>query len=283
MSDRLTVATPSDLLTALSGGLGGWSRKVIRQRLQGGCVLVNGEAIRQASFAVASGDRIEVLAVAAGKQRGTSGLPILLEDESLLAIDKPAGLLSVASAKQRKRHALGLLRDQCSTPKRPVSLWPLHRLDQDTTGVLLFAKSLAVKEQVQTHWGLAQKIYLAVVEGVVSQDKGSIDQPLRMDRKGFRAHVGAHAEAKHAVTHYQVRQRFGQRTLLEVALDTGRQHQIRAHLAWLGHPVVGDRRYGQADRCFALHAWRLLLPHPLGGGVVQIEAPLPPSLSLLLP
>jgi len=282
MSDRLTVAKDSDLLTALSGGLAGWSRKVIRQRLQGGCVLVNDEVARHASRPVLAGDQVVVLPVGQGKMRQSHGLTILYQDSALVAIDKPAGLLSVSAARQGKRHALGLLREQLTSGRKKATLFAVHRLDQETSGVLLFAKSAAVKQAVQDGWGETQKHYLALVEGKLAQGQGSIREPLRMDRKGFRAIVGNHPQAKSAITHFEVRKRWRDRTLVQINLETGRQHQIRAHFAWLGHPVVGDGRYGAPDVGLALHAERLVITHPLGGKRLRIEAPLPKDFAKLL-
>lgn len=282
MSDRLTVAEDSNLLTALSLGLAGWSRKVIRQRLQGGCVLVNNEVAHQASRQVLAGDEVVVLPVGQGQAKQYKGLTILYQDNALVAIDKPAGLLSVSAARQGKRHALGLLREQLTLGRKPATLFAVHRLDQETTGVLLFAKSAAAKQAVQKGWGDTKKHYLALVEGKLVKGQGSIAEPLRMDRKGFRAVVGDHPQAKSAITHFEVRRRWRHRTLVQIALETGRQHQIRAHFSWLGHPVVGDRRYGAPDLCLALHAERLVLNHPVSGQRLRIEAPLPGDFAKLL-
>jgi 23S rRNA pseudouridine1911/1915/1917 synthase len=282
MSNRYAVEKPSVLLTFLAERLDGMSRNSIRQRLQSSCVLVNAVPTTQAKHALEAGDVVEVLAKSQGVRRDSSKLEVLYEDADLVAIHKPAGLLSVASANEGERHALALLRKQRSTSRQPCHLWPVHRLDRDTSGVLLFATSAAVKESVSADWSEAEKNYLAIVEGRPLPAEGTIDQPLRMDVKGFRALVGAHAEAKPARTHYQTIRTVKQRTLLEVQIETGRQHQIRAHLAWLQHPVIGDVRYGQRDRRLALHALRLSIPAPLGGGRLTFEAPPPPEFSALL-
>jgi len=282
MSDRLTVAEDSDLLTALSGGLAGWSRNVIRQRLQGGCVLVNDEVAHQASRPVLAGDQVVVLPVGQGRAKQYQGLTILYQDNALVAIDKPPGLLSVSAARQGKRHALGQLREQLSVGRKQVALFACHRLDQETAGVLLFAKSAAVKKSVQEGWSETKKHYLALLEGKLDRGQGSITEPLRMDRKGFRAIVGDHPQAKSAITHFEVRKRWRHRTLVQINLETGRQHQIRAHFSWLGHPVVGDRRYGSPDLCLALHAERLVLNHPVSGKRLRIESPLPGDFAKLL-
>ena len=282
MSNRYTVDQPSALLAFLAERLDGMSRNSIRQRLQSGCVLVNAVPKTQAKHDLEAGDVVEILAKSQGARRDSSRLEIVYEDADLVAIHKPAGLLSVASAKEADRHALALLRTQLGRPRQESHLWPVHRLDRDTSGVLLFATSAEVKETVSASWASAEKTYLAIVEGTPNPAAGTIDQPLRMDAKGFRAHVGDHPLAKQAVTHFQTIRAVKQRTLLEVQLETGRQHRIRAHLAWLKHPVVGDVRYGHRDRRLALHALRLSIPAPMGGGRLTFEAPPPPEFLALL-
>lgn len=282
MTNRYPVEQPSALLPFLAERLEGMSRNSIRQRLQSGCVLVNAVPTSQAKHVLEVGDVVEMLGKDQGVRRDSSRLEIVYEDADLVAIHKPAGLLSVASAKEGDRHALAMLRTQLGRPRQESHLWPVHRLDRDTSGVLLFATSAEVKETISAAWAEAEKTYLAIVEGIPAPAAGTIDQPLRMDAKGFRAHVGAHALAKPAITHFQTLRSVKQRTLLEVQIETGRQHQIRAHFAWLQHPVVGDVRYGHRDRRLALHALRLSIPAPMGGGRLTFEAPPPAEFSALL-
>jgi 23S rRNA pseudouridine1911/1915/1917 synthase len=216
----------------------------------------------QHNYELKVGDDVEVRAAVKSMQGGTSRLEILYSDNDLIAVNKPAGLLSVASADENKNHALAILRNQLSRPKRPVKLWPVHRLDRDTSGILLFATSRKMREAVNAGWSSAEKTYLVVVEGCPNPSKGTIDQPLRMDSEKYHMHVGSHPEAKKAITHFDTKRSAKNRTLLEVQLETGRQHQIRAHLAWLGHPVIGDPRYGTDGSCMGLHALSLSITHP---------------------
>lgn len=158
----------------------------------------------------------------------------------------------------------------------------MHRLDRDTSGVLLFATSCEIREAVTGAWSEAEKHYLAVVEGCPDPRAGTIDQPLRMDANGFRAHVGSHPDAKRAVTHFETQRTVKGRSLLALQIETGRQHQIRAHLAWLGHTVVGDSRYGTSERRLGLHALRLTIPSPRTGKPLEFEAPVPDAFFALL-
>ena len=258
------------------------SRNKIRQRLQSGCVLVNGRAVAHPKHLLEVDDVVEMLARGSAVHRTPNRLETLFQDDALIAIFKPAGLLSVASAKEPKRHALGLLREQLTRSQGGAELYPVHRIDRETSGVLLFATSRDVKDQVTTAWSDAEKTYLAVVEGRPDPPKRTIDQALRMDAKGFRAHVSSHPEAKRAVTHFETEKNVKGRSLLHVQIETGRQHQIRAHLSWAGYPVVGDVRYGQRDRRLGLHAWKLSLLHPLTEERLSLEAPAPDDFYALL-
>lgn len=264
--------------------LDGMSRRKIKQRLQAGCIEVNGVAVTQANAVLEIGDGVEMFAKAKGPQAGPTPLPILFQDADLIAIHKPAGLLSVAAAKEGSRHALGVLRAQLSPAggRQAVALWPVHRLDRDTSGVLLFAFSREIREAVADKWNKAEKTYLAIVQGRPDPSAGTIDQPLHMDHQSHRALVGQHHDAKHAVTHYETLSVAKRRTLMQAKIETGRQHQIRAHFDWLGHPVVGDRRYGLADQRLGLHALRLDIPSPTGEGRLVFEAEPPAAFRAML-
>jgi len=275
MSDRLRVKQASGLLTFLNSQLKGWTRNKIKQRLKTGCVVVNGQPVMQHDHELKAGDDVEVRAAEKNMQRGISRLEILYSDRDLVVINKPAGLLSVASADENKQHALAILRKQLTRPKRSVRLWPVHRLDRDTSGVLMFATSREMREAVNEGWSGAEKIYLAVVEGRPNPSQGSIDQPLRMDSEKYHMIVGPHPEAKKAITHFNTLRTVKDRALLEVQLETGRQHQIRAHMAWLGHPVIGDTRYGTDGPHMGLHALRLSITRPKTGKRLTFETPAP--------
>jgi len=282
MSDRLRASEVTGLLIFLNTQLKDWTRNKIKQRLKAGCVYVNGQPVTQYDHELKAGDNVDVRAAAKTRQRGTSQLELLYSDRDLIAINKPAGLLSVATIDEKKHHALAILRNQLSRPKRHVNLWPVHRLDRDTSGVLLFATSREMREAVNEGWSDAEKIYLAVVEGCPNPAQGIIDQPLRMDSEKYHMHVGSHPEAKKAITHFDTLRTVNNRALLEVQLQTGRQHQIRAHLAWLGHPVVGDPRYGTDGPRMGLHALRLSITQPKTGKRLTFETPAPNELLDLL-
>jgi 23S rRNA pseudouridine1911/1915/1917 synthase len=282
MTDKFTVNAGTTLIPFLTTQLKGWSRSTIKQRLKNGCVIVNGNPVTRHDHALTAGDKVVVEPSAHGAHQLRPQLDILYEDRDLIAINKPAGLLSVRSAKKSEPHALGLLREQLSRRSKPIKLWPVHRIDRDTSGVLLFATSREMREAVMQRWDSAEKIYLAIVAGRPNPASGTIDQPLRLDEDIYQMHVGPHPDAKPAVTHFTTERSVAQRSLLRVALETGRQHQIRAHLAWLGHPVIGDERYGTAGPRMGLHALRLGITKPGTSKPLVFEAPAPADFLSLL-
>jgi len=284
MSEKFKVQRDTKLLEFLFTALSTWSKKTIKQRLQGSSVAVNGEITTKHDFLLHTGDVVEVGVVkrASTQVQDLQKLEIIYQDKEIIAINKPAGLLSVGNTTESKEHALAILRNQLSRGKNHVKLWPVHRLDRDTSGILLFATSKELREAVMDKWGVSEKMYLAIVEGSPKEKKGTIDQPIRPDDIEYRMHVGKHPEAKRAVTHYAVKQTIAERSLLEVTIETGRQHQIRAHMAWLGHSIIGDERYGTKGEKMGLHAKKLSIIHPVNKKTLSFEVDAPRDFYALL-
>jgi len=288
MAQQYKVITRSKLLSFLFETLatnGGWSKKTIKQRLQGSSIFVNGQVQTKHDYIVVPDDVVSVgMAQRTGHHTSQQQLKldIIHQDKDLIAINKPSGLLSVGTSKETKKHALTLLRSQMSRGKQRVQLWPVHRLDRDTSGILLFATSKEVREAVMDKWGVTEKTYLAVVEGTPKVAADTITQPLRLDEKEYCMHVGAHKHAKPAITHYKILESNDKRSLLEVRIETGRQHQIRAHLAWMGNPIAGDERYGKKGGRMGLHALRLVFVHPITNTNICLEVEAPSDFFALL-
>jgi 23S rRNA pseudouridine1911/1915/1917 synthase len=226
---------------------------------------------------------------AARAARGRERLNLLHAEPDLIVIDKPAGLLTQPSAPGRGEHedsVLARARDYAHHKRgRQAYVGLLHRLDRGTSGALAVALGHEVHAEGRRLFKAHQfeRTYLALVTGVPQPGEGSIDHPITADyRDGRRELARTGTDALPARTHYRVRERFGTTAaLVELTLETGRQHQIRIHLASIGHPVLGDRVYGPAresakrtDRPL-LHAWRLAFPHPLTLRRIAVEAPLP--------
>jgi 23S rRNA pseudouridine1911/1915/1917 synthase len=276
-----TVAEPLRLLEFLRRQRPDWKRTTLEQCIRGGRVEVDG-APQLSNQLLPAGAQVRLLERPSRElpTRVAGLFPILHQDSQLVAIDKPAGLLSVSTESERERTALALLRQALAGGGRPAPLWPVHRLDRETSGVLLFARTKAAQNWVQGTWEETRKCYLAVVEGRPREERGTIDQPLFEDPL-LGVQVGAGPGSKAARTRYAVRASSRGRSLLEVELDSGRRHQIRVHLAWLGHPLVGDPRYGSRAPRMGLHALSLTVVHPGTDRPVTFEAAPPPAFDAL--
>jgi RluA family pseudouridine synthase len=219
------------------------------------------------------------------KKRSTNkhlpkGLKILYEDKDILVVDKPAGLLSVATATNKTRTAYYFLTDYVrkGCPKSRNQIFTVHRLDQWTSGVLVFAKSEEIKLQLQTQWKETKKKYLAVVHGRLDRKEGIITSYLAENKAFVVYSTPDPAKGKLSRTAYKVLKETDRFSLLEVGLLTGRKNQIRVHLADKGHPVVGDRKYGKAAdkfRRLALHSKSISFKHPATGRQLTFETKLP--------
>jgi 23S rRNA pseudouridine1911/1915/1917 synthase len=243
---------------------------------------------------VRAGERVRVEIPPAEPARLTPEflpLTIVYEDADLLVIDKPAGLAVHPGAGRRSGtlvHAVLAHAPDLAGVGGALRPGLVHRLDKDTSGLLVVAKNDAalrsLQEQVQTR-GMRRE-YLALVHGHVAPSTGMVEAPIGRDAH-HRTRMAIVASGRRAVTHYRVLERFAGATLLEVRLETGRTHQIRVHCASLGHPVIGDPVYGRQPnpwglRRQALHAFRLSFAHPRSGVALRFLAPLPPDLEPVL-
>lgn len=221
------------------------------------------------------------------KQRQPGGMIILHEDRDLLVVVKPAGLLTIGTARDKSRTAHALLNDYVrkGDPKSRRRVYVVHRLDRDTSGILLFAKSQPVKEFLQEHWGATDKVYLAIVHGRLTPASGTISTYLAENTAHKVYSTPDPAKGKLSHTAYQVLQASGDNSLLEIHLLTGRKHQIRVHLAERGHPVIGDRKYGgdgAAAKRLALHARAISFVHPFSGKPLTFDTGIPPDFIRML-
>ena len=204
-------------------------------------------------------------------------IPVIYEDDAVIVIDKPAGVLTMATETERERTAYAFLRARAKTKRPPQKIFIVHRLDREASGLLVFAKTVEAKDYLQSQFKnhSAGRIYRAVVEGNVTPEEFTIRTFLDENR-AFRGYsTQKHGAGKLAVTHVRVLKRKARTTLIEIRLETGRKHQIRVHLAERGYPIVGDKSYGtgrtKANR-LALHGVRLEFQHPATGKRMTFES-----------
>ncbi len=288
------------------GGIGKRVDKVIRNRvsalsrtkgqalIEAGAVLINGQPCEKPAQRLEAGDEVTVmLPEEPDRSVGPEPIPLAVihEDEHLLVVDKPARMVVHPAPGHPGGTLVNAILHHCPDvadvghPERPGIV---HRLDKETSGVLVVAKDEVTLTALQRQFKRRKvdKTYLALVEGQVQPPEGIVEVPIGRDER-HRQRMAATRGGRYARTLYRTAERFEDQTLLEVHPYTGRTHQIRVHLSWLGYPVVGDDTYGYRrqdllqDRHF-LHASRLQITHPVTGEEATFEAPLPQDLVVVL-
>jgi len=269
---------PIPLLDALAQLYPDSSRTTLRQMLQNGRVRVNGDTEKDARRVVDPDEILEV--IARSDQRVLPpGIAILHEDRDVIVILKSQGLLTVATERERETTAQAYLNEYLGSAGED-RVQVVHRLDRDTSGVLVFAKNFFARERLKEQFMIhsVERIYVAIIEGAIDPPEGTIESNLFEQRDLKMVSVDAHPDAKHAVTHYRTIVTKGPFSMLEVTLETGRKNQIRAHLAEAGHPVAGDKMYGAKTNPLGrlgLHAKLLGFDHPTSGKHLVFTAALP--------
>lgn len=272
------------------------SRSYLQKLVKDGAVLVNGKPVKS-SYKVENGDRIRLEipdAVEPEIEAEPMALDILYEDSDIILINKPKGMVVHPAAGHYSGTLVNGLMAHCKNELSGINgvMRPgiVHRIDMDTTGVLIVCKNdkahNAIAEQLKVH-SITRKYY-AIVHGVLKADTGTVNAPIGrhpVDRKKMSINE---KNGKEAVTHYRVLQRFRRFTFVECQLETGRTHQIRVHMASIGHPLLGDQVYGPAKVPFSglqgqtLHAGVLGIIHPSTGEYMEFSAPLPAYFEAIL-
>lgn len=258
------------------------SKTNLRSWIKQGRVEIDGLPATRADQTVEAGKTITV-----GRHRKTlpQGLGILYEDEHIVAIDKPIGLLSVATAFEKDLTAHAILKDYY----RPKKVEVVHRLDQDTSGVMLFALSQPAREKLKEVFEAhaLERVYVAVVEGEIKEGQGTWQSHLVEDANYVVHSSGDSHVGKEAITHYRCLGTNKRYSYLMVTLETGRKNQIRVHCSDAGHPVVGDKKYGASKpgiKRLCLHSHRIVMPHPITQKPLTLVCPVPrPFFTLINP
>jgi 23S rRNA pseudouridine1911/1915/1917 synthase len=265
------------------------SRSAAQRLIDGGHVTVD-DVARPKRHALAGGERVAVRAPAAGVEPVAPPPPfnVAWEDDHVLVIDKPAGVVVHPARGHGSGTLVQALAGRVAGGPDPERPGVVHRLDRDTSGLLVLARNEAAHAALKTQ--LAERAmlreYLALVEGRPGARRGTIDAPLGRDRR-VRTRMSTETdEPRRAVTHFEIERTLAADTLLRVRLETGRTHQIRAHMQAIGHPVAGDPDYGGAGRHGLgrqfLHAARLAFDHPASGARIELRSPLPADLAAAL-
>ncbi|WP_141500532.1 RluA family pseudouridine synthase [Paenibacillus luteus] len=281
-SKSYPVTEPMELLPFLIKNISGAGRNVVKSILAHGQVSVGGKSTTAYNYPLQPGQTVTVGKDRPQEKLPLEGLSILFEDEHIIVIKKDSGLLSISSdaAPENEITAYRQLMAHVRQENAKNRIFVVHRLDRDTSGVMMFAKSEAVQQQLQNSWQdtVQERIYVALVEGAVKKEKGTISSWLK-ESKTLKMYSSSYPkDGLHAVTHYKVLRSNKNFSLLEVNLETGRKNQIRVHMEDIGHPVVGDKKYGARTRIIGrlgLHARVLAFTHPITGKLVRFETDIP--------
>jgi RluA family pseudouridine synthase len=286
---RFSVESRCELLPYLLSMPLGLSRKAAKDLLRFRSVTVKRVPSVRHDTQLEPGD---VVTIAAGKQVPAAsierhGLKIVYLDDHIVVVDKRAGLLSMGSEGEKERTAHRILNEHLKalTGASSQTAFIVHRLDRETSGLMIFARSRAIQTELQQNWKAVTKKYLAVVEGIPPAAEGTLRDNL-VESKSLRMHR-VERGGELAITHYRVLQKGRANALLEITLETGRKNQIRVQMAGFGHPVVGDRKYGATTdpaRRLALHSTELKFRHPVSGASMEFRSDMPSRLiDLLIP
>lgn len=263
------------------------SRTTIKRLLENAQILVNGTK-QKASYKPETGDLIQINMPELCKTELVAQdipVPVIYEDKDIIVVNKPKGMVvHPANGNPDKtlvNAILAMCKDSLSGIGGEIRPGIVHRLDKDTSGLLIVAKNdlahINMSKQIQDRQVI--KKYIALVRGIVPEDEATIDMPIARSKKD-RKKMAIDKDGKNAVTHFKVLKRYDKYTLLELKIDTGRTHQIRVHMSYIGHPVVGDTTYSNGKNEFGiegqmLHAKYLEFKHPITGEILKLEAPLP--------
>ena len=256
------------------------SRNNIKSLLSHHQVLVDGNPTSQFDFEVVKGDIVMIAPSRVKSSHNKSKIVVIYEDDEFLAIDKPSGLLSVATDKEKTVTAYRLATDYVRNKDPHNRLFVCHRIDKDTSGVLLFAKNNEIRTALQDDWNLLVKKreYIALVEGEMENDEGSRTSWLLETKTNLMYSSSKKGDGLKATTHYKVIKKNENFSLLNVLIDTGRKNQIRVHMKELGHMIVGDEKYKSAEnpiKRLGLHARTLSFVHPVTKKVMTMTAKTP--------
>ena len=263
-------------------------KRTVKNYLRHNQVRVNRHVTSQFDYQLMPGDLVEVNTSREWQVFSHPRVKIIYEDDDIIVINKGYGLLSMASDRERETTAYAILKDYVKRVDPRAKLFIVHRLDQHTSGLMMFAKTVSAKETMQHNWNnmVLDRRYAAVVEGAPEPAEGVIDTLLAENsRHVVYVPKEGTPDAVRAVTRYKTVKTRGRYALMDVTLDTGRKNQIRVHLKHIGTPIVGDRKYGATTspiHRLALHARTLRFVHPVTRRDMNFTIPLPSSFSKLV-
>lgn len=255
------------------------SRSKLKATLQGRGIAVNGRMVTQFDYQLKAGDKIIISRHKKQNQFKSRYVKIVYEDRWLVVVEKNTGILSMAAG-HSSLNVKSVLDDYFLKSRQKCRAHVVHRLDRDTSGLMVYAKDIETEQILEHNWHqiVYDRRYVAVVSGEMEQDNGTIANWLKDNKAYITYSSPTDNGGKYAVTHFQVLNRTTEHSLVEYKLETGRKNQIRVHSADMGHPVCGDVKYGNGDdplHRLCLHAYMLCFTHPVTGEPMEFSTPIP--------
>ena len=277
--DHLTVQQEQPLLEFLLANVK-QSRTKIKQTLQGQGIKVNGKTVTQFDYPLQPGMKVAVSKTKRNQQPFRSRyVKIVYEDRWLIVVEKAVGILSMAAG-HSSLNVKSVLDDYFKKSHQNCTAHVVHRLDRDTSGLMVYAKDMDTEQLMEHNWHqmVYDRRYVSVLSGEMEQDEGTIENWLKDNKAYITYSSPVDNGGKYAITHFYVMDRTTEHSLVEFKLETGRKNQIRVHAADMGHPVCGDTKYGNGDdplHRLCLHAWLLCFYHPVTRQPLEFETPVP--------
>lgn len=280
------VTEPDELMAFLMKKMDGVSRTRVKALLSNRVVLVDNVIVTQFNHPLKPGMKVQISREKNMHEFRHPMLKIVYEDAYLIVVEKKEGLLSVATDHQKERTAQHILSEYVKRTHRNNRVFVVHRLDRETSGLMMYAKDEKTQHTLRDNWHdiVVDRRYVSIVMGDMERDQGQIRTWLT-DRKLYVSSSNYDDGGKLSITHYKTIKRVNGFSMMELDLETGRKNQIRVHMSELGHPVVGDQRYGcEIDPLgrLALHAFKLCFYHPVTGELMEFETPYPTSFRNLM-
>jgi len=275
----LKVTQNTVLMKFLLENVKGKNRDNFKTLLVDGQVLVDGEVVKWFNHPLVPGQEVKISWEKTLKTK-YPGITIIYEDQHLIVIDKDAGILSISTDKEKDHTAYSKLSQHVKDQDPANKIFVVHRLDRETSGIMIFAKNEDIQSRLQEHWNetILERTYIAVVEGSVQKSKGIIESYLRESKALIVYSSQNPNQGQKAVTHYKVVKKNNKYSLLEVNLETGRKNQIRVHMQLIGHSIISDKKYGSMINPIGrlgLHAKTLAFTHPITKEPMRFESPTP--------
>ncbi|MGD9992613.1 MAG: RluA family pseudouridine synthase [Salinivirgaceae bacterium] len=282
------VIEPVLLMDFLLQNLPGKNRNNIKTLLNDGQIFVNSIRVSVYNHPLAAGQTVEMRWQKKTQTSGFQGIRIIHEDKHLIVIEKDAGVLSIATDTKKQATAYNMLSDYVKKQGGNNKIFVVHRLDRDTSGIMMYARSQKMQEELQRNWHrvVLERTYLAVVSGIPEKPEGTISSYLKENKALIMYSTQNAADGHLAITHYKTLKHSQFYSLLKVNPETGRKNQIRVHCTDMGHPIVGDKKYGSKANPInrlGLHAWVLSFIHPVSKEHLRFESLVPNKFSKLFP